>query len=370
MRNLFLCGIVMMMTIMVHSQVLLSDIVITPEFIDLGNVAEERGQVFSKFKFRVKGKTPFNLRNVTAGCGCTNVNFTPGVYHPGDSGEIKLTFNPNGLLGPVTREVWLEGNFKTPGIPGKRVELHAVVFSKLANQDGTKDFLENRYIKPGDLSLSRDQLYFGVHKPNFRRVDTIFVKNNSLNTTYTISGLDRNPFFLGMENAPQNIKPGDSIPLMFEMDLVNKDTFGEMYGRFRIVTNDKSLKFKEIVYYVKIDPSPSSPTKKELKKAPKIEVDQNFIDFGPMKTGGLSQRYVKITNNGKSPLQIWRIDTDCGCVKLDKVKMTISPGETALLEVTFDAVLKSGTQNKQIKLYTNDPLNKEFLLTAHAKVPK
>ena len=66
-----------MMTLVVHPQVLLSDIVITPETIDLGNVAEERGPVFAKFKFRVKGKTPFNLRNVTAGCGCTNVNFTP-----------------------------------------------------------------------------------------------------------------------------------------------------------------------------------------------------------------------------------------------------------------------------------------------------
>lgn len=353
------------------AQVALEDVVIEPKIVDLGTLAEENGQIFAKFKFKVTGKTALKLRNVTAGCGCTNVTFTPGIYQPGDSGIVKLKFNPSGLLGPVTREIWMEGNFKLPveGI-GKSVLLQAVVYSKLANTDGSQKYLDNRQFQSGDLSFSRNQLYYGVHKPNFKRTDTIYVKNNNQYKTYDIKGIDRNPFFLNIKNTPIQLAPGDSLPLHFELNLEGKDTFGELYGRFRIITNDKSYKFKETLYYVKIDAYLGTPTKKALRKSPKINIKNTVIDFGDVKTGGKLTRFVEITNEGKSTLNIWRADTDCVCVKLGQVKFEIPPGESRVLEVTFDTILKTGKQNKQIKLYTNDPRNKEILLSAIVNISK
>lgn len=77
------------------------------------------------FKFKNVGKTPLIITNASATCGCTVPEYPKEPVKPGDSGEIKVTFDSTGKLGlqdkivtvisnanPKFEELHLVGNVK------------------------------------------------------------------------------------------------------------------------------------------------------------------------------------------------------------------------------------------------------------------
>lgn len=71
---------------------------------DFGKIKE--GEVLNVvFRFKNVGDKPLIISQVTAGCGCTIPEQPTKPYAPGETGEIKATFNSSGKVGPNSKPV-------------------------------------------------------------------------------------------------------------------------------------------------------------------------------------------------------------------------------------------------------------------------
>lgn len=73
---------------------------------DFGTIKSTNGAVSCEYKFVNVGKAPVAILMVTnGGCGCTTPMYPHKPIAPGDSGVVKITFDPAHRQGEFSREV-------------------------------------------------------------------------------------------------------------------------------------------------------------------------------------------------------------------------------------------------------------------------
>jgi hypothetical protein len=77
--------------------------------IDFGQVTEG-DLVEGSFKVTNKGKVDLIITSAKATCGCTVPEWPKEAINPGETGEIKFTFNSNGRLGKQSKSITLQTN--------------------------------------------------------------------------------------------------------------------------------------------------------------------------------------------------------------------------------------------------------------------
>ena len=104
---------------------------------------------------------------------------------------------------------------------------------------------------------------------------------------------------------------------------------------------------------------------------PKIELSQDFFDFGEMnQKESVSTEFV-IKNTGNAPLLIRSAKGSCGCTVPEWPKEPVAVGEEALIKVTFNSGNKKGKQNKTVTLVTNAiPSTKVLTIKGTVLVPE
>ena len=104
---------------------------------------------------------------------------------------------------------------------------------------------------------------------------------------------------------------------------------------------------------------------------PKIELSQNFFDFGEMnQKESVSTEFV-IKNTGDAPLLIRSAKGSCGCTVPEWPKEPVAVGEEAVVKVTFNSGNKKGKQNKTVTLVTNAiPSTKVLTIKGTVLVPE
>lgn len=80
---------------------------------DFGEIKESDGKVTYTFKVKNEGDAPLVLTRVIASCGCTTPEWTKEPIAPGGSGDIKITFDPQGRPGPFAKTISVYSNGKT-----------------------------------------------------------------------------------------------------------------------------------------------------------------------------------------------------------------------------------------------------------------
>lgn len=88
-------------------------------------------------------------------------------------------------------------------------------------------------------------------------------------------------------------------------------------------------------------------------KLPVISFEEDFHDFGKIKSGEKITYAFKFKNTGKSLLIISNVSTSCGCTVSAYPKQPINPGEESSVDVSFDSSGRHGLQTKSITVYTN-----------------
>ena len=76
---------------------------------DFGNL-KGGASVSYTFKFKNTGKKPLLISNAKGSCGCTVPSWPREAIAPGESGEIKVTFNSKGKKGKQHKSVTLTAN--------------------------------------------------------------------------------------------------------------------------------------------------------------------------------------------------------------------------------------------------------------------
>ena len=82
---------------------------------DFGNIKEDGGKVTHEFTFTNVGKDPVKITDARAQCGCTTPEYPQEEIAPGESGTVKVTYNPLGRPGGFTKTVTV----RSTGTPGK-----------------------------------------------------------------------------------------------------------------------------------------------------------------------------------------------------------------------------------------------------------
>jgi uncharacterized cupredoxin-like copper-binding protein len=101
---------------------------------------------------------------------------------------------------------------------------------------------------------------------------------------------------------------------------------------------------------------------------PKAAVQKKMHNFGDVTQGESVTTSFVITNSGGDLLEIKNVQATCGCTAAKPDKNQLKPGESTKLDVTFNSKGRNGYQEKQVRVSTNDPDNKEIILTIKCNV--
>jgi hypothetical protein len=89
-----------------------------------------------------------------------------------------------------------------------------------------------------------------------------------------------------------------------------------------------------------------------------MRFDKTTIDFGKIKEDSENNASFIVTNTGKSPLIIEKVDVSCGCTTAKKPEKPIAPGKSDKIEIVFHPkVGQLDDQNKTVTISANtDPV--------------
>jgi hypothetical protein len=112
-RTLLVFGLIMLTAIIVSAQQKEASIsVIDSAMYDFGDINEKDGPVTHTFKIKNDGETPLVVTKVVASCGCTTPDWTKEPIASGQTGEIKVTFDPTSRPGSFTKTISVYSNGK------------------------------------------------------------------------------------------------------------------------------------------------------------------------------------------------------------------------------------------------------------------
>ncbi len=104
-----------------------------------------------------------------------------------------------------------------------------------------------------------------------------------------------------------------------------------------------------IVSYVLLFTTLLSPVKA------KLEFKEYEKSFGSIKEGKIINVVYEFENRGKAPLIIKDVQSSCGCTAVAFPSYPVAAGTGDFITVKFISLGKSGVQDKEIKVISNDP---------------
>lgn len=96
----------------------------------------------------------------------------------------------------------------------------------------------------------------------------------------------------------------------------------------------------------------------------------NRFEFGDVYAGLIAKHTVQLHNAGTDTLILSDISSTCGCTGMLISSDRIAPGDTGLLEITFDSKRFSGIVERAVTMNTNDPAVRRARITFKANVIK
>lgn len=106
--------------------------------------------------------------------------------------------------------------------------------------------------------------------------------------------------------------------------------------------------------------------------SPRIALEAQTLELGDMPNGEIAEREVAVRNDGDAPLVISTITTSCGCTTAALEPMTIAPGTSGTLRVTFDSGAHGpdlrGLIMREVMIVSNDPATPEAVVEVRADI--
>lgn len=106
--------------------------------------------------------------------------------------------------------------------------------------------------------------------------------------------------------------------------------------------------------------------------APWIALETTELALGEMPNGQIVERELAVRNDGDGPLVVDKVMTSCGCTTAALEPMTIAPGESGTLRVTFDSGAHGpdlrGPLLREVTLVSNDPARPEAIIAVTATI--
>ena len=326
---------------------------------DFGEIPEQDGPVTHVFQYKNTGYDPIILTYVKASCGCTSPSWTTEPVAKGDSGFVKVVFNPRGRAGTFLKTVTV----RTNGEPQALVlRIKGVVKPK---PKGIEDIYKYDI---GNLSFNTRYLSFQDVLEKSSKSMTFSVYNPTGKTIKIDWQNSRIPDYIHIKNQPLQIDPKDSTEVEVVFDATKQDDWGFVFGAIYMKTDDAEEPDKRIGFSARIKEDFGKLP--EGAPSPKVVYVKERHDFGEVEQGKSVSTRFELKNEGDSDLIIRKTKTSCGCTASTPEKDVIKPGESTFIDVVFSSGGRQGKQKKSITVITNDPKMDEKILWIEASVEK
>jgi hypothetical protein len=318
------------------------------EIFDFGSVNEEGGPVVHEFVFTNTSGRPVKIVNVQASCGCTTPGWSKEPVAAGKTGFIQASYNPKGRPGYFNKSLTvttdLEASPVVLQIKGQVTSGTAEVSADFKNANG------NWKLKTASFNMGK------VYRKNEATVRDFEVVNSGTKPV-SFTGKYTGPAYVKVDVFPKTLAPGAKGNIKVSYNGKLKDAYGFQSDNVEIHTDDELSPIKSFSVYATLEDYFPVLTAEELSKAPQLKLNTSELDFGRARKGVTTIREVPFTNVGKKELVIKSLQGNCTCISAVAGKETIKPGETSTIKISFTPQDRSGTQQKAVTVYTNDPHN-------------
>ena len=316
---------------------------------DFGKINEADGRVTTVFEFKNEGMTPLVLTNVRASCGCTTPKWTHEPIEPGQTGEITVTYNPNGRPGRFQKSITVTSNAAEPTT---RLYIKGEVIPKPSQP--TDQFP----VKMGELSLQRRSLSFGSITQGSNKIMEIEYTNNT-DQPITVDLLVReHDSYIKPNVTLKTVGLKEVGKLQFALQSDESPLLGPVNVKAYVMVNGKRDLSDNyaITISANIREDFSKMTIEERQQAPIMEV-QREIDLGNIQAGKKLIGKITIGNAGVNPLAIRRVIANDSQVAIVAPKSAVRSGKKAevKVDITTAATDEPAQYSRIVTLITNDP---------------
>lgn len=305
------------------------------------------------------GDQPLVLTEVEPDCACSVAQWTQTPIQPGEKGTISVTFDAEAL-----------GRFQKSVAIYTNAEPH-LVYLKFNGEVVQKitDFTKAHPYLIGQIRIDKNNLDFPDMQHGEQSVMQISVVNLSDRPYEPV--LMHLPPYLQMEKAPNVLQKGEKGLITLTLDSEKLTDFGltqtSVYlARF---AGDKVGEENEIPVSAILLPDFSGMTDAEKANAPVINLSSKDMDMVPMLTKKTKARQdITITNQGRAPLQISKLQVFHPAVGVSLKKSVLQPGESTRLRVTVEKKNIGKTRRHlRLLMITNDPTQPKVEINIKAK---
>lgn len=326
---------------------------------DFGAVDENNGPVTHEFVFINTSPRPVKILKVQASCGCTTPGWSKEPIPPGKEGFIQASYDPKGRPGFFSKSLTVTTD----------LEANPVILQIKGQVTNDVEPVVSDYpVAKGNLRMKVSSFNMGRVFLKDEYVSREFPVMNAGAEPLIFSGKFTHPPYIKMDVQPRTLPPGQKAVVRVSYNGALRNQFGFQSDNVEIETNDPSGPVKSFSVYATLEDFFPEMTAAELAKAPQLTFDSYSMDFGNIQSNSPTEREVLFTNTGKKELLLKSIQPNCTCITASAEKSKLKPGESSILKITFNPQDRSGTQNKAISFYSNDPKNPVQRLTFTAYV--
>lgn len=327
--------------------------------IDLGTILEEQGLQRAVFEFTNGQDSSIVLEEVIAECGCTSVEFSRDTVKKGASGKVVLSFDPTSAAGFFSKLVVVKGN---AGAIQDSLFLEGTAIPYPSN-------LKLAYpVKLGALGFRLKKVNMGDVFDNEPKVKYVEFFNFGEDVLDKDQFSFKSPEYIKLEQVQPFVRTQERglIKVIYDSKLKNDLGFFED----EVSLTWKSGASNEVKLHIIADLFEYFPpiSKDQLEVVPQLLIPQKVIELREISANSLVRRQVTITNAGKNSLEIRKIQGNCECLTIESPKNTLEPGESLQLVLVFDPTGRKGIDQRNIYLFTNDPVNPVQLILLKSRI--
>jgi Protein of unknown function (DUF1573) len=313
---------------------------------DFGEVMETGGGVDYQFTFTNNAGRPVRILSVKASCGCTTPDWSKEPIAQGKTGFVKVNFDPRGKPGYFNKSLTittdLDGNGVVLQIKGQVVAAIKGVEEIYPSDNGSLRLKTNSF-NMGKVFINRDAAVAEFEIYNSAKKSIHFSKSIA-------------PPYIAV-TVPDSIASNAKGKIRLAYNAKVKNQYGFVSDNVELLTDDEKIPRKSFSVYATIEEYFAPLTTDEADKAPKFDLEISSADLGKTKPGTILSKTVRVRNSGKKELQIHAMQPNCTCLTIQASKTSIKEGEEAELQISMNTQGRTGTLQKAVTIYSNDPRN-------------
>lgn len=305
------------------------------------------------------GNEPLVLSEVEPDCACTDVRWTKTPIAPGEKGTVDVTFDAEAL-----------GHFQKSVAIFTNAAPH-LVYLKFDGEVVTEisDFTRTHPYQIGQIRIDRNEIDFPDVQRGEHPVMYLSVVNLSDKPYEPV--LMHLPSYLTMESNPEVLQQGERGTVKLTLNSEKLTDLGLTQSSVYLsrFLGDKVGEENEISVSAILLPDFSNLTETERLNAPVISLSADSIDLSQtLARKKRAHQDITLTNTGRSPLQISKLQVFHPAVNVRLKKTVLAPGESTRLRVSVTKRnIGKHRRHLRLLLITNDPTHPKVTINIKAK---